>query len=96
MEDASSAIIQDIISQGAKLKAQMDKTGGTPLHLAACYAKEDAAKRLLDDGADANAQDNTGRTPLHVAIAANAKGVFNILLKNGYLFFSQIDVNFVH
>ena len=82
MEDASSAVIQDIISQGAKLKAQMDKTGGTPLHLAASYAKEDAAKRLLDDGADANAQDNTGRTPLHAAVAANAQGVLQVLLKN--------------
>ena len=82
MEDASSAIIQDIISQGAKLQAQMDKTGGTPLHLAASYAKEDAAKRLLDDGADANAQDNTDRTPLHAAVAANAQGVLHILLKN--------------
>ena len=84
MEDASSAVIQDIISQGAKLKAQMDKTGGTPLHLAASYAKEDAAKRLLDGADDtiANAQDNTGQTPLHAAVAANAKGVFQVLLKD--------------
>ena len=86
LEDSSPAVIQDLISQGAKLNAQMDKTGETPLHLAARYARADAAKRLLDAGDDAiaNAQDNTGRTPLHAAVAADAQGVFHILLKNRY------------
>ncbi|KOB78371.1 Notch [Operophtera brumata] len=60
----------------------MDKTGETSLHLAARYARADAAKRLLDAGADANTQDNTGRTPLHAAVAADAMGVFQILLRN--------------
>lgn len=46
------------------------------------YARADAAKRLLDAGADANSQDNTGRTPLHSAVAADAMGVFQILLRN--------------
>lgn len=46
------------------------------------YARADAAKRLLDAGADANSQDNTGRTPLHAAVAADAMGVFQILLRN--------------
>jgi Notch-like protein len=84
LEDSSPAVIQDLIAQGAKLNAQMDKTGETPLHLAARYARADAAKRLLDAGDDAiaNAQDNTGRTPLHAAVAADALGVFHILLKN--------------
>ena len=86
LEDSSPAVIQDLISKGAKLSAQMDKTGETPLHLAARYARADAAKRLLDGGDDAiaNAQDNTGRTPLHTAVAADAQGVFHILLKNRY------------
>lgn len=46
------------------------------------YSRADAAKRLLDAGADANSQDNTGRTPLHSAVAADAVGAFNILLRN--------------
>ena len=33
-------------------------------------------------GADPNAQDASGRTPLHAAIAADAVGVFQILLTN--------------
>ena len=81
-EDGSAAIIQDLLMQGAKPNATMDKTGETSLHLAARYARADAAKRLLEAGSDANAQDNTGRSPLHAAVASDAQGVFQILLRN--------------
>merc|ERR1719318_1686649 len=70
-EDTSNAVIQDLIAQGANINTQMDKTGETPLHLAARYAR-----------ADANAPDNTGRTPLHASVAADAQGVFQILLRH--------------
>ena len=81
-EGENLAIIQDLIAQGASINTQMDKTGETPLHLAARYARADAAKKLLDAKADANAPDNTGRTPLHAAVAADAQGVFQILLRH--------------
>lgn len=77
-----NAVLQDLIAQGANISIQMDKTGETPLHLAARYARADAAKKLLDAKADANAPDNTGRTPLHAAVAADAQGVFQILLRH--------------
>lgn len=81
-EDGSASMIQDLLMQGAQLASTTEKTGESPLHLAARYARSDAAKRLLDAGADANAQDSSGRTPLHAAVAADAVGVFQILLRN--------------
>lgn len=77
-EDTSASIISDLICQGAQLGARTDRTGETALHLAARYARADAAKRLLDAGADTNAQDHSGRTPLHTAVTADAQGVFQV------------------
>ena len=56
--------------------------GETALHLAARFSRADAAKKLLDNEADPNARDLHGRTPLHAAVAADAQGVFQILLRN--------------
>uniref|UniRef100_A0A6Q2XZY0 Neurogenic locus notch homolog protein 1 n=1 Tax=Esox lucius TaxID=8010 RepID=A0A6Q2XZY0_ESOLU len=81
-EDPSAEIISDFIYQGANLHNQTDRTGETALHLAARYARSDAAKRLLESTANANVQDNMGRTPLHAAVAADAQGVFQILIRN--------------
>lgn len=77
-EDTPASIISDLICQGAQLGARTDRTGETALHLAARYARADAAKRLLDAGADTNAQDHSGRTPLHTAVTADAQGVFQV------------------
>ena len=50
----------------------------TPLHLAAWHPRADVAKRLLDDGADANARGRFNCTPLHLAIERDAQGVFQV------------------
>ena len=58
----------------------------TPLHMAARYARADAAKQFLQCGADPNIKDIKGRTPLHAAIASDSYGVFTIILndRNGF------------
>uniref|UniRef100_A0A672K4E2 Uncharacterized protein n=1 Tax=Sinocyclocheilus grahami TaxID=75366 RepID=A0A672K4E2_SINGR len=81
-DDPSADVITDFIYHGANLHNQTDRTGETALHLAARYARSDAAKRLLESCADANVQDNMGRTPLHAAVSADAQGVFQILIRN--------------
>jgi Notch-like protein len=91
-EDSTAAVIADLVAQGAELNATMDKTGETSLHLAARYARADAAKRLLDAGAEANSQDNTGRTPLHAAVAADAMGVFQVYHFSYFIYFRSFNL----
>ncbi|XP_026574955.1 neurogenic locus notch homolog protein 1 [Pseudonaja textilis] len=81
-EEDTPAVISDFIYQGANLHSQTDRTGETALHLAARYARSDAAKRLLEASANANIQDHMGKTPLHAAVSADAQGVFQILIRN--------------
>lgn len=89
-QDATTNMISELVSQGAELNATLDKTGETSLHLAARYARADAAKRLLDMGADVNFQDNTGRTPLHAAVAADAMGAFQV----SFLLFFKVNFSY--
>lgn len=63
--------------------------GESSLHLAARYARADAAKILLEAGADPNAQDCTGRTPLHTSVSADAQGVFQV---NVLFFLFQMNI----
>ena len=75
--------ITDLLSSGANPSLVCDKTSESSLHLAARYVRVDAAKSLLDSFPDlCHARDANGRTPLHTAIASDARGVFEILLRS--------------
>ena len=59
--------------------------GWTPLHLSAFYGHIDAARVLLENGADVHAvsRNSTANTPLHAAAAGKLSDVALLLLKNG-------------
>ncbi len=59
--------------------------GWTPLHLAAFFGQLEAARLLLDAGADVHAvsQNSLTNTPLHAATAGKHPDVALLLLENG-------------
>jgi ankyrin repeat protein len=59
--------------------------GWTPLHLAAFFGHLDAARLLLDSGADLHAvsRNSLRNTPLHAATAGKHTGVAMVLLEHG-------------
>lgn len=62
--------LKELIAGDSSITRQ-SSDGWTPLHLAAFFGRTDAARRLIDSGADLKAlsSNSTGNTPLHAALA---------------------------
>lgn len=69
----------------AGLDEPVDKTGRTPLHVAAEMGYEEIVAYLIDQGADVNSLGHwsCGTTPLHLAAKAGHEGVVRRLLSAG-------------
>ena len=78
------AEVERLLKAGADLNAK-DKSGTTPLHLAAAKNSTPAVLEvLLKAGADVNAKGKDGETPLHSAAGFNpTPAVLEVLLKAG-------------
>ena len=68
-----------------QLLSQYSFDGWTPLHLAAFFGGFEAAKLLLERGADANARSTNGMSnmPIHAAAAGNRTNLVALLLEHG-------------
>ena len=80
------AAVRKLLRADPSLVHARDKEGSTPRHWAAWRGQAEAARLLLEAGADVNAQNqNThwGTTPLHAAAHGNRAAVVQVLLARG-------------
>ncbi|XP_064482060.1 uncharacterized protein LOC135394918 [Ornithodoros turicata] len=77
------AVASLLLSRATSQLHCVDKTGRTPLHVAAANGKREMVGLLHSQGAEINAADNMGWTALHFAARHGYLGVVKILVENG-------------
>jgi ankyrin repeat protein len=80
-----TAKIDELVSGNRSLTSALSDDGWTPLHLAAFFGKEDAARLLLNKGAVVNARSTNAlqNTPLHAAAAGKHGTLVKLLIDHG-------------
>lgn len=71
------------IAAGSNINEKDPFGGSSPLISAAVFGKSEAAKILIDAGADLNFQNNDGATPLHTSSFFCHKDIVELLLEKG-------------
>lgn len=80
------AAIRKLLRADPSLAHARDKEDSTPLHWAAWRGQVEAARVLLESGAEVNARNQNrhwGTTPLHAAAHGNQAAVAQLLLAHG-------------
>ena len=77
--------IQELLAANRSLAGAFSSDGWTPLHLAAFFGHEEAARALLNKGASVSAQSTNAmaNTPLHAAAAGRQLPIVSLLLEHG-------------
>ena len=75
--------IKKALDEGKKINALEPQSGITPLGWAALNGKTEAAKLLIEKGADVNARNKDGATPLHAAAFLGHLEVAKLLIEKG-------------
>jgi hypothetical protein len=75
--------MRKLIESGRADVEEHDGNNRTALHYSAYYGQRDAARLLIEKGANVNAADRYGETPLHAAAYYGKIDVIEILLANG-------------
>lgn len=76
---SSTSAAAAILNKSSAIIALQDQYSKTPLHYAAEQRSKLTTSLLLNDGADANAQNAAGNTPLHMAIIKRGALICGIL-----------------
>lgn len=78
--------LQELLDAEPELASAWSRDGFTALHLAAFFGQEDAARILLERGAEANLvarHESIHVTPLHSAAAGGHPAIVKLLLEHG-------------
>jgi uncharacterized protein len=77
--------IETLLAGNRSLVSMLSSDGWTPLHLAAFFGKDDAARLLLNKGAPVNARSTNAmeNMPLHAAAAGRHAAIAKLLLEHG-------------
>ena len=80
-----TAHIEELVSGNRSLASALSADGWTPLHLAAFFGKDEAARLLLNKGApvDARSTNPMQNTPLHAAAAGKHAALVKLLIDHG-------------
>jgi ankyrin repeat protein len=75
--------LQALLRESPSLANTPDKDGEYPLHHTATYGNVEAARLLIDAGANVHAREESLHTPLSWAIVEGAHHVARLLIQNG-------------
>jgi ankyrin repeat protein len=83
IEYGDESRVADLLSASPELALEADRNGKTPLHAAAEHDREAIARRLLDAGADIEAETAWGMTPLQWAANMGSVRTGALLMARG-------------